>query len=109
MNTRNPRPSLLACMYDARNDDKQIFGAHWCGPEYFRPGEITKVADYQPQSNDGRAVSVMCTAMPARFYQVVVPDKDTRPGYEFGTGSSMAQLAHDMAKAISEGMLDLEK
>ena len=88
------------------------FGDHWCGPEVFPDDqELHLVARYvtDPRS-DGQDVEVYRLAMPASFYQIkALPGSDSTgdpiPPWVFQTGSSMWQLAADMAGAASDGML----
>lgn len=94
----------------------ETFGDHWCGPESTAPWEEVLVARYKcdPPGSDGQPVEVYMTMAPAEFFRVkALPDKafDGKeiPGFQMGTGSGAAKLAHDMALAISEGMLGLEE
>ena len=88
------------------------FGDHWCGPEVFPDDqEWHLVARYvtDPRSY-GQDVEVYRLAMPASFYQIkALPGSDSTgdpiPPWVFRTGSSMWQLAVDMAGAASDGML----
>lgn len=100
-------------LYESHDYDEEVFGKHWCGPKAFSYGVWTKVADYPKTGGDGQPAEVLCCATPARFYRVVAraaPNSvgTVNPGFILGTGSGMAELAHDIAKAASEGMLGLK-
>ncbi len=89
------------------------FGEAWIGPERYETHKETLIARYEsPDDEDGQTVEIYCIAMPARFYTIRALEGPNSIGerqaaFEFRTGSSMAQLAADMGKAISEGMLGL--
>jgi hypothetical protein len=98
--------------YKATDRDREAFGQHWCGPDVFEHGEWHTVAQYKGKQ-DGRNVLVQCSAMPSRFYRVVVPehakdDGTVEHGFTLQTGSgvAMVKLAAQIADAIAEGMLD---
>lgn len=105
---------MLDCLYQTRNDDREPFGEHWCGPAQFNPWEETLIAKYpSPDDSDGQSVDVYLLAAPARFWTIQVldgPDSigEVHKGYKISTGSGgreMASLVHKMADAIAEGML----
>lgn len=104
-------PSLFGSMYQPYGKERSVFGEHWCGPEQYQHMEYALCASYKAvEGGDGQDVDVYCCAMPARFYTIVGKPGvnsvgEPVPAWEFGTGSSAAQLAADMAKAASEGML----
>jgi hypothetical protein len=89
------------------------FGAAWCGPELYETHKEQLIARYEPDADsDGQPVEIYCTPMPARFYTIRALESpnsvgEMQPGFELGTGSSMAQLAADMGAAIADGMLGL--
>jgi len=99
----------LGILYETREDDTAPFE---CIKEYlrypakFRHGERTLIADLPKETSDGRDVRVFETRCAARFFTVaVLPDAD-RPGviYESGSGSKMAQMAAEVAKAHHENL-----
>jgi hypothetical protein len=100
-------------LYTPYKHEREAFGGHWCGPESYQHMEDVLCASYKAdEGSDGQDVDVYCCAMPARFYKIVAKPGtnsvgDPVPGWEFGTGSSASQLAADIAKAASEGMLGL--
>lgn len=71
-------------------------------------GVRTIAASYSAQYLDGRDVEVFVTAMPSRFYEIVVPAIEGKPGYKVNTGSGCADLASKIAEAIADGMLGFE-
>lgn len=87
------------------------FGSNWRGPRQYELHREALVAVYRSaDDDDGQTVEVYCTAMPARFYTIralagLNSVGDAKEPWEFRTGSSQAQLAADIAKAASEGML----
>lgn len=92
--------------YAVTSADRAPFGQHWVGPEQFKYGEEIKIAKYRKKGGDGHAVTVYCTAMPARFYTLDVDGK-----YRLSTGArgpEITLMVAVMADAISEGMLGLE-
>jgi hypothetical protein len=95
-------------------DEIEAFGAAWCGPELYQMRKAQLVARYESQDDeDGQTVEIFCTPMPARFYSIRVLEAPLRnggirPAYEFGTGSSMANLAAQIGEAIANGMLGLQ-
>ena len=67
-----------------------------------------------PPDGDGQEADVQVARYPAAFYRVVVHEGsnsvgESEPGFVLATGSGMSKLAHEIAKAVSEGMLALEK
>jgi hypothetical protein len=80
--------------------DRAVFGEHWCGPEKYVQGKKEIVATYKAEG-DGTDVTVSCTACPATFYEIEFKD------FKMTTGSGRPEMAHAIAKAISEGMLDV--
>ncbi len=101
----------LASMYQTRADERAAFGLHWCGPTRFtRHGPLVVVALYAGHG-DGQPVEVWCGAVPARFYEIRARPgaNDTRalPAWTLSTGTMDAALAHQIALAISEGVLTL--
>ena len=82
-------------------------------PEKFKHGENTLVATLQSDS-DGQDVELYECRLPANFFIIkVLPTlnsiNEMKEGYEITTGSGMAQLACNIAKAVSEGMIDFHK
>ncbi len=99
----------LAVAYRARLSEKINFGDNWCGPEGFTHGVEALVATYAREGEEGRAVEVMCSALPARFYKIrVSPGADGSPGYEISTGSGMDRWTAETALAIATGMADFK-
>ena len=108
---------MFEMLYLPSEYDKQVFGNHWCLLDNapLKHGVKTLIALYEknPKDGDGQHVEVYCTALLATFYTVKVLDginssNQSRCGYSLSTGSSMAQLAADLAEAISEGMVGLD-
>lgn len=67
-----------------------------------------------PPDGDGQEADVQVARYPAAFYRVVVHEGSDsvggiKPGFVLATGSGMSKLAHEIAKAVSEGMLALGK
>lgn len=88
--------------FTARDDERRVFGKAWCGPKSFAHFVPVLVAKYAQANSDGHDAEVWCAAGPARFYEV-------RSGrWLLGMGSGTAELARDIAVAISEGMLTVE-
>ena len=69
------------------------------------------------REGDGRTVEVYRTALPAVVYRIKVledtiayyscAESRIRPGYELSTASSQSKLVSTIARAISQGLLDL--
>ena len=99
--------------YPPYDHERAIFGDAWCGPELYEHGKECLVARYLSEDDsDGQSVEIYCTPMPARFYTIRAlegPNSigEIQPGFEFETGSSMAQLAADIGQAVADGMLGL--
>src|SRR5208283_6221955 len=99
----------LAILYETREDDTASFDCikqYLCYPAKFRHGERTLIADLPKSTHEGRNVKVFETRCAASFFTVVVlPDAD-RAGviYERGSGSEMAQVAAEVAKAHHENL-----
>ncbi len=72
-------------------------------------GVPTIAASYTANNSDGHDVEVFVTAMPARFYRIDVAPRGDKPGYTITTGSGCADLVHQMAEAIADGMLGFEQ
>lgn len=105
--------SIFPELYLADRRDKAIFGSAYIAPDKFIHGVAAKVAEYKG-NDDGQSCEVWETRIPARFFEVrVLPGKNSvgevQHGYSLETGSSMGQLANDVAKAIAEGMIVLQK
>lgn len=104
---------ILAPLYIVTADERQPFGERWSGPKKFQPWLKTLIATYEKRlDSDGQTVEVYGLAAPARFYELQVlagEDSCHRPldPWNLATGSGMAQLAANLAQAISEGMLSL--
>lgn len=110
--TATPR-DFMASMYEPYESERQAFGDNWIGPDTYESWKETLVARYDndPES-DGQPVEVFCTAAPARFYTVRAlagqnSVKESLPSYDLRTGSGQSEMAAQIAKAISEGMLAL--
>ncbi len=91
--------------YRVDASDKRPFGTHWVFKgTVFEHGKPTRIAVYR-KNWYGQTARVYVDALPARFYEVRVG------GRIFCTGSTdgMAELAADMAKAISTGMLTIRE
>lgn len=103
----------LGFLYDtAGARDREPFESYWCGPARIGHGETAVVARY-PQKPDGYEVEIRESRWPARFHEIVATRVNPRTGrhetLSLGTGSGMAQLAHKIALALSEGMLALRE
>ena len=105
---------MFDSMYRPYASESITFGKYWTDPEKYLHGEDVLCARYEA-SGDGHPVEVYCCAMPARFYTIkVLPGPNScgemRSGWQLGTGSGMdcARLAHEIASAVAEGMLDLD-
>ena len=94
-----------AFLYRVPRAERAIFGDAWCGPAQFEHGAQTRVARYKRDQEEGYDVEVLCTAMPARAYTIVAAPTDASGGFIITTGSDMAELVANIAKAISSGML----
>lgn len=98
-------------LYKAYDDERTVFGSHWCGQEELPHGEDVLVAKYpKDKDGDGQSVDVYCCAMPARFYRLVVASEpnsigDDQEGFQITTGSSCHELAAKLAEAIAGGMV----
>lgn len=100
---------MLDELFEPYASELEAFGEYWCGPEKYVEWVKHLIAMYDPQEGGAR-VEVYCEAAPARFYTIkVFARKDyegkQHPAYTLSTGSSQHQLAADIARAISEGML----
>ncbi len=99
----------LGILYEQREGDTAPFECikrYLCYPAKFRHAEGTLIADLPKSAHEGRNVRVFETRCAATFFTVVVlPDAD-RPGiiYESGSGSKMAQMAAEVAKAYHENL-----
>jgi hypothetical protein len=99
----------LSTLYEGREDDTVPFECikqylHY--PAKFRHAERTLIADLPKETPEGRYVKVFESRCAASFFTVaVLPDAD-RPGliYESGTGSKMAQMAAEVAKAYHKNL-----
>ena len=95
-------------------EEKEAFGSHWCGPHKYEHATEVLVARYESESHcDGQTVEVFCTPMPARFYTVKAQNDVSSVGrpyalWECGTGSGQAELAANIAEAVSTGMLGFD-
>ncbi len=87
---------FLDWMYGVRPHDMKPFGSNWVGPTTFPHGEWVLVGEYK---SERRSAKVYCSAMPARFYKVECGD------LVLTTGSDMAELAWEIAKALADNML----
>lgn len=104
-------------LYEPYEDEKKIFGEHWCGPNGYEHGKFVRIAHYDAEEGgDGQPVDVHCCAMPARFYTIkALPAHNSigepKKPFQLGTGSGvgMAELAAKMAEAIFDGMLRLDE
>jgi hypothetical protein len=98
-----------AILYERREDDTAPFECikqYLRYPARFRHAERTLIADLREKTSEGRDVKVFESRCAASFFTVVVlPDAD-RPVviYESGTGSEMAQMAAEVAKAYHENL-----
>jgi hypothetical protein len=102
---------MFDVLYTPYSQEPLIFGDNWTAPERYEHMKEVLCARYEAEG-DGHPVEVYCAAYPARFYTIkVLPGPNSvgqmRDGWELGTGSSCAQLAHDIATAVSTGMLNL--
>jgi hypothetical protein len=99
----------LAILYERREDDTTPFECikqYLRYPAKFRHAERTLIADLPKETSEGRDVKVFESRCAASFFTVaVLPDAD-RPGviYESGTGSKMARMAAEVAKAYHENL-----
>jgi hypothetical protein len=98
--------------YNAR--DREMFGKFWVGPQTFPYGEEVLVARLpkDPEDGDGYPSEIYVTAMPARFFKLVVlPSTNSinepRFGFTLTTGSDdeMGKLVLEIAKAAAQGMI----
>jgi hypothetical protein len=100
---------MFALLYEGREDDTVAFDCikqYLRYPTKFRHAEWTLIADLSKETAEGRDVKLFEARCAARFFMVVVlPDAD-RPGviYESGTGSKMARMAAEVAKAYHENL-----
>lgn len=95
--------SVLDTLYAVHASERAAFGAAWCGPDHFTYGARVLVARYVPEADsDGAVAEVYCNAMPARFYRLVTATGMMR------FGSDTEELVIACAKAIAEGMMDLQ-
>ncbi len=85
-------------------------------PKEFKHGLPELVAEFPktPKNGDGQNVEIWETRMPARFYTIkALPTRNSigelQPSFALSTGSSQEKLVNDIATAISEGMLGLER
>lgn len=71
--------------------------------------EWREVQSYPHQNDEGHDARVFDIATPRRFYRVEASASGDQPRFALETGSRQdcEQLAHAIAKAISEGMLIL--
>lgn len=102
---------LFDGLYAPYDHERRAFGTAWCGPEKYSHGEEALCARYEASfDSDGQTVEVHCEAWPARFYRLrALAGNDSvgepLPSFTLCTGSGMAALAAEIAKAISTGML----
>ncbi len=106
---------MFESLYITEPRISQIFGEYWCGPPRLVHAAKTLVARYPSKAGgDGQDVEVYCTAMPATFYRVLALATlnsigESQPSYSLSTGSSEGLLAASIARAISSGMLGLDR
>lgn len=100
--------------FRATPDEAKAFGSHWCfRDEFFEYAKETLVATYENETGEGHPVEVYCTAMPTRFYRIdagITRDANGWPvdGFSISTGGGMAALTHQVAIAITRGLLTVE-
>ena len=99
----------LGTLYERREGDTAPFECikqYLRYPAKFRHAERTLIADLPKQTSDGRDVRVFESRSAASFFTVVVRPDANRPGiiYESGSGSKMAQMAAEVARAYHENL-----
>jgi len=99
----------LGILYERREGDTAPFECikrYLRYPAKFRHAERTLIADLPKETFDGRDVKVFESRSAASFFTVVVLPDANRPGiiYESGSGSKMAQMAAEVAKAYHENL-----
>ena len=104
-------PGPFSCLYKPYLAELEAFGDYWCGPESYEHGEEVLVARYESSDeDDGQTVQVFCTPLPACFYTLHVLKgvnsiREPQTPWKVSLGSGQAQLAADIAEAVSTGML----
>ena len=93
-------------LYDTRLD-AGAFGDQWCGLSRLPHRVSTLVACYPATSVDGASVKVLCTALPAKFYDLQVAATDRHPAYTVSTGSGQTAWVAATAALIAAGMVSL--
>lgn len=106
---------MLDFLYEARDDDRRPFGDKWCGPDRLDYGKDYLCAVFEKYpGGDGQTCEVYISALPARFYKIKALASPNSVGemhdeWALGTGSGAGRLAADIAKAIAEGMLQIDR
>ena len=99
--------------YEVNEEEKDVFGDKWCGPNSFSEYKKTLIARFSKmQGSDGHDVEVYCSAAPARFYEVKALDTIDSTGHDkkgfslsSGSGLEMAKFMAELAHNISIGMI----
>jgi len=106
---------MMEALYKPYDRELKAFGSNWCGPAVYGHRKKTLIAVYEKPGPDstGRTAHVYCSATPTRFYEVrVLADVDSdgapRKAIHIHTGGDGHQIAADLARAISKGMLRIE-
>lgn len=87
----------LRNLYQVRPDERRTFGNHWCGPATLPHAESVLVAQYAPLNEDGCAVDVYATAVPARFFAIKTHDAT------IGLGTVREFFVAELADSLASG------
>ena len=108
-------PGPFASLYNGNRYEHEMqgLGGEYNPPEQFEYGKDALVAKLKGEG-DGQDVEIYECRLPATFFKIKVlstPDSLGREqdGYEITTGSRMHKLTCEIAKAISEGMIEFHK
>lgn len=90
----------LAFLYETTHI-RHAFGQRWCGPDKLPHGERVAVAQYPATSEDGTAVTVLCSAWPSMFFTIRPEAGD----HQLETGTGMVAMAAALAEDFASGMI----
>lgn len=90
----------LAFLYETTHI-RHAFGQRWCGPDKLPHAEPVAVAQYPATSEDGTAVTVLCSAWPSMFFTIRPEAGD----HQLETGTGMVAMAAALAEDFASGMI----
>ena len=105
----DPLESVFGMLYKGRRTDYPL-GLPYDPPAHFEHGVEALVCDLPAVGPDeGAAVKVFETRLPAKFFRLEVAPSPCHPGVVLSTGSDEGELALRMAVAFSEAMLVVDE